>query len=601
MRREHQGPPPRLQDSKGVLAWGGIKNKTAKLHKSYKALIGALLLLGALFLPFRLNAQTTHVKKGPVAISGWITFWDEGHKSIASFIKHADQIDRAYFELYKCGPDGLPARIKDATPELMAQVNAVARKNNVETWFTTGNYDVSISEHNKFWIQKFLYDGALRAKHIQMLVNFAKQDNLKGIQIDYENLLAGDKGAFTTFMNELDKAAKANGLMTGIALPAKFDSQGTWDDPQSRDYGAIGKATDQFVPMTYDYHWSTSPAGYITSPEWAEMCMKYAASVMEPGKIEVGYPAYGYDWVGTHGDTITWSKFLELVKKYKVKPIRDTTNSQELKINYTDEKGAKHEAWITDSVCLEYQANIVKRYKLYGMGVWYFGAEDESFWTVMKQVNSTQSETTFASKQVDSSILTADTVAPANVEFLTDNAAVDNSYAGPEGSKITIVQKQGKRWVDIVLKGTAWSFSGMGVARKNLDPLLKKGALQFYIRGAKGGENLDVGFVMEKGLAADEKIGFLNTVSLGGYCKVTTQWQLVTIPLADFPVNGYHFDENISQRVTGPFKFGRVSEFDVNLHAPGAEPVVEVLLSSIRVVPSFDSKAVERAKFKALQ
>jgi hypothetical protein len=478
---------------------------------------------------------------------------------------------------------------------------AVAQKNNVETWYMTGNYDISLMDHNGGWIQKFLYDNALRAKHIQMLVDIAKQYGVKGIQIDYENIKAVDKSAFSTFMDELNKAAKANGLLTGIALPAKFDPSGTWDDPQSRDYPAIGKATDEFVPMTYDYHWSTSPAGYITSPEWSEMCMKYAASTMDPSKVEVGYPAYGYDWVGTHGDTITWSDFLALVQKYKVTPVRDSTNSQELKINYTDDKGRQHEAWMTDSVCLEAQCNIVKRNKLFGLGVWYFGSEDESFWTMMRQINATPAETHLADAMTVPGLTVAASAPPEVIDFVTDKAAPDNAYAGPEGSKITIVEKQGKRWVDIVLKGTAWSFSGMGVSRKNLEPVRKTGALQFYVRGMKGGENLDLGFVMDKGMAADEKIGFLNTLALNDYAKVTTQWQLVTIPLADFSANGYHFDDNIGQRITGVFKWGRVSEFDVNLHAPGAEKSVEVQFSSIRVVPTFDAKAVEKAKFKALQ
>jgi hypothetical protein len=293
--------------------------------------------------------------------------------------------------------------------------------------------------------------------------------------------------------------------------------------------------------------------------------------------------------------------FLDLVKKYKVTPVRDSTNSQELKINYTDDQGRQHEAWITDSVCLEAQSNIVKRNKLYGLGVWYFGSEDEGFWTMMKQINATPAETHLADAATVPGLTVAASAPPAIIDLITDKAAPDNAYAGPEGSKITIVEKQGKRWVDIVLKGTAWSFSGMGLSRKNLDPLRKVGALQFYVRGMKGGENLDVGFVMDKGLQADEKIGFLNTVPLSGYCKLTTQWQLVTIPLADFPDNGYHFDETLGQRITGVFKWGRVSEFDVNLHAPGAETRVEVQFSSIRVVPSFDSKAVEKAKFRALQ
>lgn len=581
--------------------------------KLFKVLSLALLA-GALFLPACLHAQTSgHKKKGPVGISGWVTFWDQGHKSIASFEKHADQIDRAYFEWYKCGPDGLPMPVTDATDQLKAEVMTVAAKYNVEPWYMTGNYDVSIGDHNGGWIEKFLYNDQLRAQHIQMLIDIAKKYGVKGIQIDYENIKAGDKNAFTQFMDELDKAAKAAGLQTGIALPAKVDAGGTWDDPQSRDYPAIGKATDEFVPMTYDYHWSTSAAGNITSPEWSEMVDKYAASVMPSDKIDIGYPAYGYNWVGTHGDTITWSDFLDLVKKYKVTPVRDTDNSQELKIDYTDEKGQQHEAWMTDNYCLEAQCNIVKRDKLYGLGVWYFGSEDESFWAAMKKINSTPEETHFYSPSVDLTANTASAGAEGSAagsegsgaalgikDLVTDKAAADYAYAyPPDGSKISVVEKDGRRWIDVALKGDAWSGFGVGMERKNLEPYLKTGALQFYVRGAKGGEDTTVCFIMDKGMEADEKYNLVTEVDLAQYCKVTTQWQLVTIPLSDFPVNGYHHDDATDSRITGPFHFERVLEFGGN-HTPGSDPSCELFFSSVRVIPSYDAKAVERAKFKAL-
>src|SRR5579871_1067909 len=353
-----------------------------------------VLLVGSFFLSPYLHAQTTGPgKKGPVGISGWVTFWDEGHKSAASFEKHADQIDRAYFEWAKCGPDGLPMPVTEATEELKAKVMEVAAQNKVEAWFMTGNYDVSIKTHNGTWIEKFLYDDALRAKHIQMLVAIAGKYQVKGIQIDYENIKAADKDAFSRFMQELHVAAKAGGFETGIALPAKVDSKGTWDDPQSRDYPAIGGTVDELVPMSYDYHWTTSAAGNITSPEWSEMCGKYAASVMPADKVEVGYPVYGYDWVGMNGNTIVWSQFTDLDHKYQVAPVRDTDYSQELKIDYADASGAKHEAWMSDSYCLEAQCNVVKRNHFYGLGVWYFGAEDESFWSTLKQVNASPEET----------------------------------------------------------------------------------------------------------------------------------------------------------------------------------------------------------------
>jgi spore germination protein YaaH len=555
------------------------------------------LFAGVFFMPQNLHAQTDgHLKKGPVGVSGWVTFWDDGHKSIASFEKHAGQIDRAYFEWYKCGPDGLPMPVTEATEELKAEVMAVAAKNGVEPWYMTGNFDPSIHSHNGARIEKFLYDDALRAKHIQMLVDIAKKYGVKGVQIDYENLKAADKDAFSKFMAELDKAAQAGGFKTGIALPPKVDEKGTWDDPQSRDYPAIGQAVDELVPMTYDCHWSTSAAGNITSPEWSEMCAKYTASTMPPEKVELGYPVYGYDWVGTNGNTILWAQFMDLASKYKVNPVRDTDYSQELKIDYTDEKGSRHEAWMTDSYCLEAECNIVKRNHLYGLGVWYFGAEDESFWTTMKQVNATSEETHLVPSSDESQ--EAANAALETKDLITDTTAPDYTYAYPDsGSKVTVVENKGKRWLDVSLKGDDWSGFGVGMSRKNLAPYLKTGALQFYVRGAKGGENSTVGFIMEKGPAEDEKYSLVDEVPLDRYVQVTSQWQWVTIPLSDFPEEGYHHDNATNSKITGSFKWERVLEFTGN-HAPTADPQCEIFFSSVRIIPTYDPGLVKRIDSK---
>ncbi|HVZ80596.1 MAG TPA: glycosyl hydrolase family 18 protein [bacterium] len=564
---------------------------------------GGILLAALLLLPVCLHAQTQVAgpkKKGPVAISGWVTFWDQGHKSVASFVKHANQIDRAYFEWYHLSPDGMPAPVTDATGDLKAQVMAAAKKGGCETWWMIGNYNVAIGAHDAGWVEKFLNDGDLRKRHIQQLIDYGKADGVEGIQIDYEELKAEDKAGFSNFMAELGKACQANGFKLGIAAHAKVDANGTWGGPQAQDYHAIGGVVQQFMPMTYDLHWSTSGPGCVTAPEWAETCIKYAASVIPAPELEIGYPVYGYDWVGTHGDTLTWSGFQDLLQKYKLTPVRDNDYSQELKINYTDDKNQQHEAWIPDSQCLEAQANVVKRNKLYGLGVWYFGAEDESFWTTMAKINGTTEETHFFTSG-SPNVVAETSAGPLPVkDLISEKAAADYSYAYPEGSKIVIVDKQGKRWVDVSLKGTAWSGFGVGMSRKNLLPYRQSGALQFYIRGAKGGETNSVCFIMEKGMQADEKYNLVSEVQLSDYCKVTTQWQLVTIPLSDFPENGYHHDDATGAKITGPFKWERVLEFGGN-HTPTADANCEMFFSSVRIIPSYDAKAVEKAKFRALQ
>jgi spore germination protein YaaH len=551
------------------------------------------LLALSLLMPSLVRAEGKYKKKGPVGIGGWVVYWDANNASLVSFENHADQTDRAYCEWYNLHVnDCMPHPVDSATPALKERTKVAAKKNGVELWMMVGNYNLAINDHDKNMVEPFLYNADMRAKHIDMLINYAVQDGVQGIQIDYENFLAKDKNAFSNFMAELDKACKAHNLMCGVALPAKYDPEGTWDDPQSRDYKAIGRVTDQFVPMTYDYHWGTGTAGCVTSPEWSERVVKYAVTTLDADKMEVGYPTYGYDWVGKAGETITYKIFMERAAKYHVTPIRDTVESQELYYDYTDEKGQAHEAWMPDSRSLEYQCDIVKKYHLYGIGIWMFGSEDESFWTTMKKVNATEKLTSLLLPEEPAAAPTKLKL----VKFLTDDKETGYQYAYPDTAKIAVVFKQNKRWIDIKLQGNAWSGAGMGVDKVNLLPYLAKGALQFYIRGNKGGETLSgVGFVMDTGLGNDEKIHYENSVPLGNYCSVTTKWQLVTIPLSDFPSSGHHFDDRNGQAVTGPFKWSKVIEFDID-HAPSADPDMEIQFSNIRVIPTYKAKLVQKEK-----
>lgn len=178
-----------------------------------------------------------------------------------------------------------------------------------------------------------------------------------------------------------------------------------------------------------------------------------------------------------------------------------------------------------------------------------------------------------------------------------DEHPVGYAYAYPEGSvaKATPMEKDGKHWVDVVLKGDVWSGCGLGVNRKNLSPYLKNGSLQFYVRGAKGGETFEVGFVMAKGLKEDEKYALEVTVPVNRYAEVGKDWTLVTIPLADFPPNGRRWDEATQQNIVGPFKWDRVEEFVVS-RGPTSDPIVRIQFGPIRVLPSYDKTKIEETK-----
>ena len=115
-------------------------------------------------------------------------------------------------------------------------------------------------------------------------MNLAAAGGYDGIDLDYENLRASDRAAFTSFVQHLAGALHAQGKLLTVNVYAKTSEPGTWDGPQAQDWWAIGQAADQVRIMTYEYSWSTSPPGPIAPVNWVNDVIGYATSQIPPGK-----------------------------------------------------------------------------------------------------------------------------------------------------------------------------------------------------------------------------------------------------------------------------------------------------------------------------
>jgi hypothetical protein len=165
-------------------------------------------------------------------------------------------------------------------------------------------------------------------------------------------------------------------------------------------------------------------------------------------------------------------------------------------------------------------------------------------------------------------------------------------YAFPPESSVDS-QEQGKnRQLVYKLKGDVWAGGGIGVKRARVKSYLDSGALEFYVRGAKGGEKIDVGFVMAKGL--DEKdLAYQILIPVGNYARITNGWTKVTIPLKDFPAEGSRWLETEQRRAVGAFNWDRVSEFVVS-REPGMAGFETVAFANVRILGAYDPKAVTK-------
>jgi spore germination protein len=184
----------------------------------------------------------------------------------------------------------------------------------------------------------------LRAEHVAAIVALVQRQHYAGIDIDYEDLRASDRNAFTAFITQLAGALHARGKVLSVDLFAKPDNHGYDQRNLAQDYHAIGAVADQVRLMAYEYHWASSAPGPIAPISWIRAVLRYAVTQIPAKKIILGVPLYGYDWADGHGTPVSWLQAFQLSRRYGVKPHFDAA-SQSPWFDYTDSSGRRHVVW----------------------------------------------------------------------------------------------------------------------------------------------------------------------------------------------------------------------------------------------------------------
>ena len=234
-------------------------------------------------------------------------------------------------------------------------------------------------------VHQMLHSPALMTRLVAAIVALVQRHDYAGVDIDYENLHAGDRQAFSTFVRDLAAALHAHGKLLSVAVFAKTSNAGTDPRNLAQDYAAIGRVADQVRLMGYDYHWATSPPGPIAPVGWIRDVLRYAKTQIPASKIILGIPLYGYDWSGGHGTAISWLQALRLSRQYHAPP-RYSVTSQAPWFSYTDQAGRKHTVWFENEASSRAKFDLAQGAGIAGVYLWMYGYEDGGTWSALSQV-----------------------------------------------------------------------------------------------------------------------------------------------------------------------------------------------------------------------
>lgn len=222
-----------------------------------------------------------------------------------------------------------------------------------------------------------------REQFIKNMLKIAKENNLDGINIDFESMKEEDKLVYTQFIRELAPVFRNEGIKVSVDMyfVNYIDRKG------------IGAASDYVILMGYDQRggWS-SESGSISEISWVEKNIESLinSSNIPAEKIILGVPFYTRLWTEKAGSNKPTTKVYDMndcqdfLKTNKLTASLDEKSGQ----NYAEyTKGSvTYKLWLEDVDSMKKRVEIVNKYNLHGISGWQKGLETDNVW---KAINDT--------------------------------------------------------------------------------------------------------------------------------------------------------------------------------------------------------------------
>lgn len=389
-----------------------------------RRMLAALVPVAALGLSLVPAAPAAAKKDTPRPIvSGWLPYWTT-NASIASMTANKDLLQEVSPFWYTVRPNatGTQAVIgTQVSTTSKAAVKTAAAQAGIALWpsftdsFPARGLATIMSKPKK------------RAKLVDRMVSLAVAEGYAGLDLDFEKFAFNDGSStwaatrpnWVQFVKELGTALHAHGKELAATTPPLCSMGGACGGRNGYwvyDWKGIAPYVDRLRIMAYDYSWSVP--GPIGPYPWAEAIVAWAVTQVPSGKVQLGVPTYGREWVrrnkdGSYKITGTCPKDGSLPSNYLSKHTFDSVTVPSLlksrgltsaDVQWDDTykesfyrfsrtyKGGKNsctvyrEGWFGDARAVTARAGLVEKYQLSGVAAWTIGGEDPAQWSMLRNL-----------------------------------------------------------------------------------------------------------------------------------------------------------------------------------------------------------------------
>lgn len=238
------------------------------------------------------------------------------------------------------------------------------------------------SEFSAELIGRVLENPEFRTNLVNSLMALIRDRGYSGISIDFEFIPPARRSDFLALLRELKEALGT--LLLHVNVHAKTEDIPNNPIIGAYDYQGIAGIADIVAVMTIDYGFPGGPPDPVSPAWWIEQVIRYSLTQINPQKLQIALPLYGYDKIVTDNTTIARSVLAsQNVALAHWRPIQYDERAASPFYQYR-QNDQEHFVWFEDirSYIAKYQ--LIDLYGLLGTTYWQLGLPAPQNWAYVR-------------------------------------------------------------------------------------------------------------------------------------------------------------------------------------------------------------------------
>jgi len=228
---------------------------------------------------------------------------------------------------------------------------------------------------NSAKIERIVSDTDFQNIVLANLIEVIKRKNAQGLDIDMEYIPPQYRNEFTAFVSNASRQLHEAGLLLHVDLAPKYSDGQSGLLYEAHDYSALGAVADFVFLMTYEWGYAYGPPMAVAPIPNVQRVLEYALTEIDPKKIFLGIPNYGYNWklpfVRGESKAVTIGNVNAVrLALAKGSEILYDEQAQSPYFYYTDPNDAAHVVWFDDVRSMNEKYKLVTEKQILGCGYW---------------------------------------------------------------------------------------------------------------------------------------------------------------------------------------------------------------------------------------